>query len=200
MNHKQKYFYTALGAVIMLIGIGIGTIVSPITAQSNGTFGEIQCAGLTVVDKEGRTLIELKNDVVGGAINLYNLSGQEMMKLKVNHAQSLVRLYSKSAGSQLFDNSETPKLGIHLDASPFSNFLEVGNTVRRGGIRLHNSEAFSELQVYHRNGQGGTVLFSSEDIHSVSVYDQGGKRAAMRVNRHGNGAVSTWDKNGYRLD
>ena len=29
MNLKQKCFYTALGAVIMLIGLGIGAIVSP---------------------------------------------------------------------------------------------------------------------------------------------------------------------------
>ena len=199
MNHKQKIGYTILGAFIMLIGMSIDNLTSsPVTAQNNETFGEIQCTGLTVINKEGKTLIDLKNDGLGGEVNLYNLSGQEMMKLKVNHAQSVVRLYSKSFDSEIYDESETPKLGIHLDAGPLSNFLAVGNTTRRGGIRLHNSEAFSELQVYHRNGQGGTVLFSSEDIHSVSVYDQRGKRAGMSVNEYGNGAVSTWDKNGYR--
>lgn len=230
MNHKQKYFYTALGAVIMLIGIGIGAIVSPITAQSNRTFGEIQCAGLTVVDKEGRKLIELKNDGFdGAAINLYNLSGQEMMKLKVNHIQRVIRLYSKSLlHPKIFDDSETPILGIHLDAGPSSNYLEVGNTVRRGGIRLYNLvEVSSELQVYHRNGQGGVVLHSAENGHSLSIYDnpdqrkiasvnarmstdeyggrvdvfnkQGKNHAVMGINEYGNGAVSTRDKNGYHL-
>ena len=29
MNQKQKCFYTALGAAIMLIGIGVGAIICP---------------------------------------------------------------------------------------------------------------------------------------------------------------------------
>ena len=180
MNHKQKIGYTILGAFIMLIGILINNLTSPVTAQSNGTFGEIQCTGLTVVDAKGKKLIDLKNNGLGGEVNLYNLSGQEMMKLEVGTSHSKIRLFAKSFGSELYDDSETTSLGIQLDAGPLSNWLEVGNTVRSGGIRLHNTEAFSELQVYHKNGQGGTVLYSSENIHSLSIYDNPDQRKIAR--------------------
>ena len=50
MIHKQKCFYTALGALIMLIGMGIGAMVSPpLIAQRGDVLGEIQCTGLTVM-------------------------------------------------------------------------------------------------------------------------------------------------------
>ena len=44
MNNKQKFGYTLLGALIMLIGIGVGAIVSPpLIAQRNAVFDEIVC-------------------------------------------------------------------------------------------------------------------------------------------------------------
>ena len=39
MNHKQKYFYTALGAFIMLTGMGVGAIVSPPLIAQRGACG-----------------------------------------------------------------------------------------------------------------------------------------------------------------
>ena len=119
----------------MLIGMLIDNFISPpVTAQSNGTFGEIQCTGLTVVDKEGKTLIELKNDVLGGAINLYNLSGQEMMMLEVNQAGSKMLLFNKSFDSELYDDSETPSLGIQLDSGPLSNYPRSRKSRPRGNL------------------------------------------------------------------
>jgi hypothetical protein len=196
MNHRQKIGYTILGAFIMLIGMWIGNSTSPpliaqsnrtfgeseksewewqwsrpVTAQSNGTFGEIQCTGLTVVDEGGNKMIELKSSGLGGAINLYNLGGQVMMSLDVSQVSSEINLFHKSFGASADDDSETPTLGIEIDSGPGSNWLQVGNRNRTGGIFMHNTEGFSELNVYHRNGKGGTVLYSSEEIHSLSIYD-----------------------------
>ena len=54
MNNKQKFGYTLLGALIMLIGIGVGAIVSPpLIAQRDGVFDEIQCRRLKTVDENG---------------------------------------------------------------------------------------------------------------------------------------------------
>ena len=60
MNHKQKLGYIVLGAIIMLVGIGVGAIVSPpLIAQRDGVFGEIQCTRLTVVDNKGKNVVVL---------------------------------------------------------------------------------------------------------------------------------------------
>ena len=52
-----------LGAVIMLIGLAVGAIVSPpLIAQRNGVFDEIQCTKLTVVDNMGEKAVVLRSD------------------------------------------------------------------------------------------------------------------------------------------
>lgn len=70
MNNKQKFSYTLLGAVIMLIGIGVGTIVSPpLIAQRDAVFGEIVCNQLKVVDKYGKEAVLLvAREIANGAL------------------------------------------------------------------------------------------------------------------------------------
>ena len=42
MNHKQKCVYTILGAVIMLIGMGVGAIICPpLIAQREDVLGDL---------------------------------------------------------------------------------------------------------------------------------------------------------------
>ena len=54
MNDKQKLGYTALGAAIALIGIGVGIAVSPLfDVGPNAPFGEIECTKLTMIDEGG---------------------------------------------------------------------------------------------------------------------------------------------------
>ena len=77
MNHKQKFGYTALGAVIMLIGIGAGSIVSPpLIAQRDGVFGEIECTRLTVFDKAGKAAILLYTNESGNHVVIADKAGK----------------------------------------------------------------------------------------------------------------------------
>ena len=56
MNNGQKFRYMILGAIIMLVGIGVGSIISPpLIAQKAA--GEIVCTKLTVVDETGQPAI-----------------------------------------------------------------------------------------------------------------------------------------------
>jgi len=49
-----------LGAVIMLIGLAIGAIVSPpLIAQRNGVFDEIQCSRLKVVSRWDESMVDI---------------------------------------------------------------------------------------------------------------------------------------------
>ena len=84
MNHKQKIGYTALGAFIMLIGIGIGTIVvPPLTAQHNGTFDQIECREILVCDPDGNRAIRLASNRFFNEIELFDKTG----KVTVNITQ-----------------------------------------------------------------------------------------------------------------
>ena len=82
MNQKQKLGYTALGAVIMLVGIGIGSIVSPpLIAQRDGVFGEIECTKLTVVDNAGKPSIVLNVGKEKNVVAIFDNAGKPAVSL-----------------------------------------------------------------------------------------------------------------------
>ena len=54
-----------LGAGIMLIGLAVGTIVSPpLIAQRNGVFDKITCRELEVLDENGNEAIVLSTELI----------------------------------------------------------------------------------------------------------------------------------------
>ena len=78
MNSKQKCFYTALGAVIMLIGMGVGAILcSPLIAQREDILGDIQCTGLTVVNRSGEPAVLLRTSDLANRVIVRNLSEKD---------------------------------------------------------------------------------------------------------------------------
>ncbi|RKU08580.1 hypothetical protein C6502_15325 [Candidatus Poribacteria bacterium] len=82
MNHKQKVGYMALGAVIMLVGLAVGAIVSPpLIAQSNGVFDEIRCSKLTVVDKNGNEGIIVVSMEEGNGVIILDEDGKTAIEL-----------------------------------------------------------------------------------------------------------------------
>ena len=67
MKQKVNMRDMVLGAVIMLVGLAVGAIVSPpLIAQRAGVFGEIQCTSLTVVDNDGKVAVVLEADKGSG--------------------------------------------------------------------------------------------------------------------------------------
>ena len=66
-----------LGAVIMLIGLAVGAIVSPpLVAQRNGVFDEIQCRGLRVVDENGNPAISLRSTESLNTVAVFDKQGK----------------------------------------------------------------------------------------------------------------------------
>lgn len=95
MNHKQKCFYTVLGALIMLIGIGVGAVVSsPLIAQRNSVLGEIQCTGLTVVDMSGEPAILLHTSELANRVIIRNSSGKDGSRLSAGKVANRVAVYN----------------------------------------------------------------------------------------------------------
>ena len=77
-----------LGAVLMLIGLAVGAIVSPLAVSQGQTFlGDFECRSLTVVNRHGKPAIELYADDHQGA--------------------SVVRIYSHQTGSKTVEMMST---------------------------------------------------------------------------------------------
>ena len=79
----------ALGAVIMLIGLAVGAIVSPslITQRNNEVFDVITCRGLAVVDENGNLVIALAGSPTGGDLRIMDKDGKTAISL--SHSQGI---------------------------------------------------------------------------------------------------------------
>ena len=83
MKQKVNMRDMVLGAVIMLVGLAVGAIVSPpLIAQRAGVFGEIQCTSLTVVDNDGKVAVVLEADKeVGNGVTVFDKHGKPAIDL-----------------------------------------------------------------------------------------------------------------------
>ena len=123
MNLKQKCFYTALGAVIMLIGIGVGSIVSPpLIAQDTpekGVFSEIECRRLVVRDKAGNKAVALYAEALGNSVAIYDPGGKRAVILSAGKQENGIIIRDKSAKNRIY-LSANEKLGNSVSIRKFS--------------------------------------------------------------------------------
>ena len=128
MNQKQKFGYTVLGALIMLVGIGIGSIVSPpLIAQGDGVFDEIKCTKLTVVDKAGKPAVALATSEDGNRVTVTDKAGKPAFVLSTDEEGNRVTVADKAGkpavalaankdGNHVVVIDKAGKLGVALTA------------------------------------------------------------------------------------
>ena len=165
MNHKQKCFYTALGAVIMLIGLGVGALVCPpLIAQRQDVFGEIQCTGLTVVDILGEPAIVLRTDEnLGNGVVIHNKAGTPALLFVANEAGNSVAV--------------TDKLGepaVLLRTSELANRVIVRNPSGKDGVRLSAGKVTNRVTVYNPEETNAVQLYADEVTNRVTVHNKVG--------------------------
>ena len=216
-----------LGAVIMLIGLVVGAIVSPpLIAQRNSVFDTITCREIEVIDKDGNEAIRLYTTKHGGDIRIDSKDGGIAIMGIGEHGGSIF-LFGKGKGSA--DRGTISMLTYEDSASLSLEAPDEGDNLLSGGsILMHTYEDSGNIRMKGEGGRarmyagihdGGVVVYDKdggeaemrtyEDSGRVRVRgkdggrievlnNQGEDRAVMGVNAYGNGAVSTWDKNGYR--
>ena len=114
MNLRNKLCYMVLGATIMLLGIAVESIFSPLSvAQQKQAFGEIECRKLTVVDDKGNPAVIL-GAVDGGAILVLDETGNTALSLSSGDAANRVIIYDR-----------TSKPGILLASDDLGNRVTV---------------------------------------------------------------------------
>ncbi len=165
MNHRQKCFCTALGAVIMLIGLGVGAIVSPpLIAQWEGVFGEIQCASLTVVDKSGEPAIVLRADeTLGNGVVIHNPAGTSALLLVADETGNSVAITDKSG-----------EPAVLLRTSELATRVIVRNPAGKDGIRISAGKVTNRVTVYNQAEANAVQLYADEVANRVSVHNQVG--------------------------
>ena len=177
MNHKQKVGYTVLGAIIMLIGIGVGSIVSPsLIAQHNGVFDEIVCSKLKVVDKVGNPAIILGSHEGGNDILVVDETGESGILLAT----------SKRLGNLVNIANPLEKTAVRLIANKqMGNLIEcakltVVDKSRKSAIELATDEDGNYIRINDKEGKIALDMLALKDdmnINGLYIYDKTGKHA-----------------------
>lgn len=115
MNHKRKFGYTVLGAVIMLVGIGVGSIVSPpLIAQSKGVFDEVRCSKLMVYGKHGTRAIRLVALKTGNSVTIYDNKGKPAIHLAALETSNNITVHdSDERKGSIAISDDNGKYAIH---------------------------------------------------------------------------------------
>ncbi len=165
MNHKQKYFYASLGAVIMLVGILVGSIVSPpLIAQRKDMPGDIKCTSLIVVDKSGEPAIVLRTDeALGNGVVLHNPVGTPAVLLVADETGNSIAVADKSGeaavllrtselANRVIVRSPLGKDGVRLSAGKVANRVTVSNPEEANAVQLYADEVANRVTVHNRVG------------------------------------------------
>ena len=189
MNHKQKLGYTVLGAVIMLVGLGLGAIVSPpLIAQRNGVFDEIECSKLTVVDKNDKLAIILAANEDENGIVLLNQAGTMSARLSTDKDGSSLGLFNAEGERSIaLLGTETGGIvalcdgdgqeGIYLVVNELARFITVLNEEGEEAISLRslNQVGDNRITVFNTEGESTILLDSSRILgNHIKLYDTGG--------------------------
>ena len=159
MNHKQKLGYTVLVAVIMLVGLGLGAIVSPpLIAQRDGADDEIVCRKIVVVDENGTPGIILAADEKANGVLLANKLGKNAILLYSGEdGTSAINVFNEKEenviGLMSFPksitvinvNNESGKDAISLSSSPIGNQVVVSDKAGEDAIELQASILLGNL-------------------------------------------------------
>ena len=160
MNHKQKCFYTALGAVIMLIGLGVGSIICPpLIAQKADMVGDLKCTSLTVVDMSGEPAIVLcADETLGNGIVLHNSAGTPALLFVAD-----------DAGNSVAAADGSGERAVLLRTSELANRVIVRNLAGKDGVRLSAGKVTNRVTVYNKTEVNAVQLYADEVANRVTV-------------------------------
>ena len=199
-----------LGAVIMFIGLAVGAIVSPpLTAQRNAVFGEIVCTGLTVVNEEGKQVIELGSSTTDkGVVEVRDQNGKKGIRLIAGEQGSSVIVAAPGGGDwavSLSSQKTTSSIlmswrgqaAVHLGAGVADgNGVAIFDKAGKTAIRLQADEEGNDLQILNKGEILGIGLGTHAKGNGVTVFDKAGNRAIVLDGDEEFNTVTVYDKAG----
>ena len=210
MTYKQKFRYTLLGAVTMLIGMAVGVIISPpLIAQRSGGIDEIQCSKVTIVDKYGEPAIVLGiTEENGTAIEIFYPDGKKGVRLSASEGGSSLGINNPSGEStfsiltsstltmmNMDHNNEHTGIGFRI-FNGISSSIEVNTPTGKKGLELSSADQFSNvLNIYDKAGTN--TIHANGHNRFIQLIDEEGDLAVTLDSDSGIGnSVNVYEKEG----
>lgn len=128
----------------MLIGMSFASMFSPLNAQRDGIFSEIQCNKLTVVDASGNEGIKMEVSSVGSSISVDHPSGSGSISILA---------FDPPLDNRITIFDPEGKTAILLDASSRVNGVSVYDKNVDDAVHMfHSKQLGNGLRVYNPSG------------------------------------------------
>ena len=191
MNYRQKLSYTALGAMIMSIGLGLGAIVTvPLIAQKTDVFDDIQCKSLTIMNENGRAAITLKTTNTSHVIIVHEFGGDD----------AAIALGSTRKANQLFINGENGKSAITIAQERGGiGTLAIKRPNTDQSASIATGDHGSTLTFTSPHGLPLISLFQLVDLgNGLTVRRQDGIKSAVDISSYPRGGndITIFDRHG----
>ena len=172
MNYKQKILYFVSGAVVMLIGLGIGAIVAPpLTAQNDGVFDRVICSELFIGQDIMQPGILMASDpAYGNYLYIHQATG--------NPDEAAITLGSGIKGTnQITLDNPANKEAIDFTANPKLSALFLSKPDGTPGLILASTKSVSQLSLLRNKTQDIFSLAADRNRGTVDMnfYDTRGK-------------------------
>ena len=164
MKRKVCVRSMVLGAVIMLIGLAVGAIVSPpLIAQRNGVFDEIQCSRLKVVSRWDESMVDIGSNAIIG----YDGEGEQAILIGV-------RVFPGGDDTNIILHRQG-KLAYWLQAGKNSNTIQLYNQTGKEGLLLLAGDKHNGVSLLSKEEKDALTLSTSHEYgNRISVLDKEG--------------------------
>lgn len=159
LKRFEKLQYMVIGAVLMAIGIGIGSLfTTPLNAQRNGEFDKITCRSVNVVDKNGNPAVLIGSIESGNSITILNKKGKPAVGI----------MYHTSEGNALVTFSETGEsTSTYTGSRQGENMMVVKNNEGNRAVILSSRPEVSLIGLFDPNKDQPAVSITSDQNENM---------------------------------
>lgn len=167
LKRFEKLQYMVIGAALMAVGIGIGSIFTqPLVAQRSDVFDSITCRRLTVVNEDDDPIVSILSTPDTDGIIIFDRIG----KMAMNIGNSL-----EGRGIKVM-SPNTDEAAAFLSVSEDMNVLGINDVMGKSAIAIGTSRQPNRRSLSILNDTGKTVLSIGNTVNSTGmfIYDKDG--------------------------
>ena len=203
MNLKEKLAYTALGGILVVIGMILASILGEVGVAQNDTsilddttimeFDEIKCRRLSIVDNKGKTHAVLEKTFermsdTADVVQIYNNHRRIVCSVGFDPQGNGVWRVNNRSGKRVI------MAGIERESE--NGFLDVKG--KNGGVAsITASEHGGAVHLFQQEGgEAKATLGLQEHGGVMRIYGSNGGQAQAHVDANGGGVISVFSQDG----
>ena len=195
LKRFEKLQYMVIGAILMAVGIGIGSIfTSPLVAQRSDKFDTLICRKLFVVNEDDEPIVSILSTPDADGIVIFDRMGEKaidisnslkgrgikVMSPNTDEAAAFLAVSEDMNALGINDAMGKPAVAIATRAESNSRALTVFNDTGKTVLSIDNTIDSTVMFISDKNGKEAVAIGNSPKGNTVEFMSpHTGKKAAM---------------------